>query len=383
MRRRFITAFVNVALVFLSIAFALGLIEFGAWLWVTKIRPEHLTRWEFRATQPPPYQGADYFGTAFLAEAESSVSGRISRVTELNDFRGRYVNIVGGYRVTTDVPANANRRVLLFGGSTLFGQEVPDRYTIASYLQRMLNEEGVRWQVRNFGLPGMNAAQQTLILKRVSLRAGDIVVYYHGVNDIYYLVFGGYPDGWVGGTPAFRPVKKLSAFHKWLHAWHERLKDYSYTAHVALDIYQRGRPNTVTDPAVLQRVLKHTEASFRLAVTEAAALSQAAGATFVHFLQPTAFSSATLTPYEKEILKNPLQTAPGLELAFREGYPRLQRVASELASEGIAYHDIRDAFDGRPAGVEVYLDFCHLNHEGNKLVAQRMMQTYFLPLLAR
>jgi hypothetical protein len=112
-------------------------------------------------------------------------------------------------------------------------------------------------------------------------------------------------------------------------------------------------------------------------------LSKAAGATFVHFLQPTAFANAVLTPYEQVILKNPLQTPPGLEHAFREGYPRLQRVATELAGKGIEYHDISDALDGRPAGSEVFLDFCHVNHEGNRLVAQRMMDIYFLPLLVR
>lgn len=383
LKKRFIVTAINVTLVVVSIAFAFGLTELGAWIWVTKVRPEHLTRWEFRATQPPPYQGADYFGKDFLAEAESSVSGRISRVTELNDFKGRYFNIVDGFRLTTDAPANADRSVLLFGGSTLFGQEVPDRYTIASYLQRMLNAEGVQWQVRNFGLPGMNAAQQTLILEQVKLRAGDIVVYYHGVNDIYYLVFGGYPDGWVGGIPAFRPVQKLSAFHKWMHTWHERLKDYSYTAQVALDIYQRGQPKTVTDATELERLLMHTEAHFRSAVVAADELSKAAGATFVHFLQPTAFTRAALTSYEQEILKNPLQTAPGLELAFKEGYPRLRRVATGLLGEGIEYHDISDSFDGRPTGSEVLLDFCHVNHEGNRLVAQRMMEVYFRPLLAR
>ncbi len=368
---------------FVSIAFAYGLAELGAWIWVSKFRPEHLTRWEFRATQPPPYQGADYFGEDFLAEAESCVSGRISRITELNDFKGRYFNIVGGYRVTTDAPANSDRRVLLFGGSTLFGQEVPDRHTIASYLQRMLNDEGVRWQVLNFGLPGMNAAQQTLILKQVSLEPGDIVAYYHGVNDIYYLVFGGYRDGWVGGVPALRPVQKLSAFHKWLHKWHERLKGHSYTAQIALDIYQRGQPNTVTDAAELERVLAHADARFRAAIVEGQKLSVAAGAAFVHFLQPTAYSSSALSAYEQIILENPLQTAPGLELAFRSGYPRLDRAAQELEESGIAYIDISDAFDDRPAGNEVLLDFCHVNHEGNRLVAKRMMDSYFLPLMAR
>lgn len=370
------------ALVVASIAVTLLLVEAGAWLWVTHFRPQYLERWEFRATRPLPYKDAEYFGTAFLKEAEASVSGRISSVAELNDFRGRYFNVEHGFRVTTDTPPHPQRRVLLFGGSTMFSQEVPDRYTIASHLQRLLNDAGVRWEVRNFGLPGMNAAQQTLILQRIRLQPDDIVIFYHGVNDIYYLVFGGHREGWVGGVPAFRPVQKLSPLHKWLHAWHERLKDYSYTAQVALDIYQRGTPQTVTDAQVLRQGLASVEQQFRAAVEEAAQYSRRAGATFAHVLQPTAFSAAALTAYEREILQNPLQTAPGVALAFGEGYPVLRTVARQLQATGIAFHDLSDALDGRPAGTEVYLDFCHINHEGNRRIARRLMDEVLQPLLA-
>jgi hypothetical protein len=133
----------------------------------------------------------------------------------------------------------------------------------------------------------------------------------------------------------------------------------------------------------MKNVLAHAEAQFRGALVEAEDVSSAAGAVFVHFLQPTAFTRAVLSPYEQVILKNPLQTAPGLELAFQNGYPRLEGVAEELLGKGIEYHDISDAFDERPAGSEVYLDFCHVNHEGNRLIARRMMDSYFLPLLGR
>lgn len=368
-------------LVVASVALTLGLIEAGSWFWVTRVRPQHLTQWEFRATQPPPYQGADYFGPEFLAEAEKSVSGTLSTIAELHDFKGRYFNVVNGFRVTTDAPVDPVRRVLMFGGSTLFGQEVPDRYTIPSYLQRMLNKAGVRWQVLNFGLPGMNTVQQTLILERVRLRKGDMVVFYHGVNDIYYLVFGGYVDGWAKGEPAFRPVQKLSTVNKWLHAWHEHLKGYSYTAQVALDIYQRGKPETVTDPEQLEHSVANARRQFRDSLREAAEVAHKGGASFVHFLQPTAFSDTRLTPYERKILQNPLTTAPGVEIAFREGYPQLREEAVALASKGIEFHDISDALDGRADGDEVFLDFCHLNHEGNRLIAGRMMDVYFRPLI--
>ena len=367
----------NAVVVLVSLLVTGLFIELGSWIWVKYFRAPYLTKWEFAATQPPPYQGADYFSKAFLKEAEASVAGHLTDVAELRDFHGKYFNVTGGFRVTTDAPRDPERRVLLFGGSTLFGQEVPDSQTIASYLQRLLNAQSVRWEVRNFGLVGMNAAQQTRILKRVQLRKRDIVVYYHGVNDIYYLVFGGYREGWVNGVPAFRPVQKLSPLHKTLHSWHERFKDYSYTAQVALDIYQRAEPTTVTDPEELERNLEFAVGQFHSAVIEAAGIARASDAEFMQFLQPQVFANEQLTPYEQTLIANPLGTAPGVETAFRKGYPRLRETAVVLERDGIAYRDISDSLERRPPGVEVFLDFCHVAHRGNELVAQRMMRDYF------
>jgi hypothetical protein len=377
------TAAVNAVVVLVSLLVTGLFIEIGSWMWVKQFRSPHLTKWEFAATQPPPYRGADYFNEAFLKEAQASVSGHLTDVAELRDYRGEYFNVIGGFRLTTDAPRDPERRVLLFGGSTLFGQEVPDSQTIASHLQRLLNAQGVRWEVRNFGLVGMNAAQQTRILQGVPLRKNDMVVYYHGVNDIYYLVFGGYRDGWVNGVPAFRPVQKLSSLHKTLHRWHERFKDYSYTAQVALDIYQRAEPMTVTDPAELERNVEFAVGQFRSAVRDAAAIARGSGVEFVQFLQPQVFANAQLTPYERALVANPLGTAPGVETAFRKGYPRLREAAAALEREGIAYRDISDALDRRRPGEEVFLDFCHVAHRGNELVAQRMMREYFQARIGR
>lgn len=371
------SAAINTALVFASLFVTGAFIELGSWVWVRHVRSPHLTKWEFAATQPPPYWNADYFSKAFLKEAEASVSGHLTDVAELRDFHGQYFNVVGGFRVTTDAPPNPERRVLMFGGSTLFGQEVPDSQTIPSHLQRLLNAQGVRWEVRNYGLVGMNSVQQTRILKGVNLRKGDIVTYYHGVNDIYYVVFGGYRDGWVNGVPAFRPVQKLGPLHKALHKWHQRFKDYSFTAQVALDIYERARPTTVTDPKTLEDNVEFATGQFRTAVIQAAAIAGASGADFVQFLQPQIFANAQRSAYEENLIANPLGTAPGVETAFRKGYPRLRETAVALQREGVDYRDISDALDRRRPGEEVFLDFCHVAHHGNELVAQRMMREYF------
>jgi hypothetical protein len=381
-RAAFAAIAANLLLVIVSLAVSAAFIEAGSWLWVRFFMADHLTRWEFRATQPPPYRGGGYFGPEFLKESESSVSGRFGDVVELANFQGKYFNILGGMRVTTDVPRQPVKRVLMFGGSTLFGQEVPDRYTIASYLQRQLNAAGVRWEVKNYGLPGMNAAQQTRILKTVEVRKGDIVVFYHGVNEIYYTVFGGYRDGWKSGVPAFRPVQKLSALHRILHDWHERFKDYSFTAQVALDIYQRAEPSTITDPEELRRNTDVAAEHFANAVSEAAAFARSAGAEFVHFLQPQVFANARLTPYEERLIANPLQTPPGLGTAFSNGYPRL-RAAAESIRKDAAFVDISGALDGRPQGEEVFLDFCHIAHQGNERIARRIFDDYFRARVAR
>ncbi len=363
----------NGALVFVSLMVAALLLELGSWAWIKYVRENRLARWEFRATRPPPYRDASYFGPEFLAEAQASVSGRLTDVVELTDYHGRFFNIRGGFRVTTDLPLRATRRVLMFGGSTLFGQEVPDSQTIASSLQRLLNGQGLAWEVRNYGLPGMNAAQQTRILGRIEIRKGDLVLYYHGVNDIYYLVFGGYREGWVNGVPAFRPVQKLGAVHKLLHAWHERLKGYSFTAQLALDVYQRGKPSTVTDVNELTRNLEVAQAQFRSALEGAALIVGNAGAAFVHVLQPQLFASRQMSEYEKKLVSNPLETPPGVDAAFRRGYPVLRKVSEALQNKGIRYVDISDALDGGPETNEVYLDFCHLAHEGNERVARRIL----------
>jgi hypothetical protein len=374
---------INSGLVLASLMVGVLAIEVGSWIWVEHLRPKHLTQWEFRATQPPPYHDASYFSEAFLEESRSSIAGTVGDIVELRDFSGRYFNVRGGFRATTDTPQNPTRRVLMFGGSTLFSQEVPDDHTIASYLQRLLNAEGVRWEVRNYGLPGMNSRQQTLILHRTQLRPGDIVVHYHGVNDIYYTVFGGSREGWVQGVPAVRPVQKLSPLHRQLYALHQRFSDHSYAAEVALDVFNRAKPSTITDAHALARNAEIAVEVFRENVAAAAAHASQAGAEFVHFLQPQVFANSQLTPYESELVANPLGTAPGVETAFRHGYPLLQQAGEELARQGIAFFDIADTLDRRPAGEEVFLDFCHVNHRGNELIAGRMMDVYFRGRIAR
>ena len=91
--------------------------------------------------------------------------------------------IIDGWRFTTDSPRKSYQKVYLFGGSTIQNHEVPNKYTIASFLQRNLNTKGSNIKVNNRGFTTVVTSQQNQFLKKISLKKGDIVVYYDGAND--------------------------------------------------------------------------------------------------------------------------------------------------------------------------------------------------------
>lgn len=57
-----------------------------------------------------------------------------------NDVSNQYVNISNGFRHTTDTPEIYKTTIHMIGNSNIWGLFSEDKYTISSYLQRLLNE---------------------------------------------------------------------------------------------------------------------------------------------------------------------------------------------------------------------------------------------------
>lgn len=96
------------------------------------------------------------------------------------DFSSQYLNIVDGRRVTIGVPKDVVRNyVYLFGDSRIYGDGVPDKYTIASWLQEHLNSEfaDLKYEVVNFGIPSSTNNEMLQHLKDIDLKENDIVVF--------------------------------------------------------------------------------------------------------------------------------------------------------------------------------------------------------------
>jgi hypothetical protein len=378
-RRRWLRRLLSVLL---AVAFAWLLVEAASWGYLRLHPPTGpVGRWEFRGTRPAPYCDADYYGSAFLDESMRCVRLRNppgTRYLVPGDFRGHFINIADGRRRTTDPPASCDQRVLLFGGSTVFNQEVPDDRTLASCLQRLLNRRpGPRYRVENVGTPAMIARQQTERLEQTPLQPGDVVLFYDGANDVFYPVYNGNPEGYRIGDSSDGGVRKLSGLQAWLYPLCFRLKDCSFAASLLFHGMDGPRPANLVDAATLARHLDTAEKGYRDALTRARRLAEARGARFVHLLQPHLFALRSPSAYERAVMRNELAALPGLDQAFRLGYPRLRQALSAAAAQGLVSYDLADALDARRDGEEFYFDFCHVNHAANERLARAICERVF------
>jgi lysophospholipase L1-like esterase len=315
----------------------------------------------FRATQPPPYDEAPFFSPEFIDESFAQPGGwrKLSGVNAIvpHDFRGEYFNVADGIRHTTEVPKRATATIYLLGGSTIYGSEVPDGYTIASYLQRKINKlRFANHRVVNLGVTSVGTNQQVERLRMTTLAAGDTVVFYDGVNDVIQGVLYGN-----AGDTIFGNDRSRSLGHRLM---------YRLSKHSIATRYVLARTNANYRIANLDARVAFTAERYRSNLDEAERIARAQGASFVHFLQPTLYSLKRRGDYERELLTYgfvPVQA----EEAFVAAYPELKKVVASRAVHGSADFDLTAIFDALEE--PVYLDGWHINHRGNEVIAHHIL----------
>lgn len=348
--------------ILLSTLVTIAIVEAGARVYFHAFLKRHLATLQEHMEAPPAVRSAPYYTPQFVSEQnEVRLVGRDRGYFILADATGEYINVEGGLRRTTNQPAVPDRRILLFGGSTIQSDQVPDDETIPSHLQHLINEQcSASVAVFNYGVGSMDLRQLAVRLRDTSIAPGDLVVFYSGVNTIYYPLYSG---GWFSGPPASRPL---------LEAVLDRAAPFSAAAMVVADVRARAAPRTIADAGRLQRGLDRVERQYRTEVLTAHRFAADRGAGFVNFLQPQLFATPLSTDERHALARNYLSTPAGLDVAYREGYPRLRRALAAAAHEGVESHDISTILASDEVPAEVFLDFAHINHTGNALVANAM-----------
>lgn len=91
---------------------------------------------------------------------------------------GKYLNVSQGERRTENQPSDYENTIYLLGGCVFFGYAVEDSQTIASYLQKKLNDKlpDRKWRVVNYGTWGGDIDWTYKRFYQIQFKPGDIVL---------------------------------------------------------------------------------------------------------------------------------------------------------------------------------------------------------------
>jgi hypothetical protein len=244
--------------------------------------------------------------------------------------------------------------VRFFGGSTMWGSGVDDQNTIPAHF----NSLHPAFAVDNHGESGYVSRQA---LARLTELVGqdepmDLVIFYDGCNDLYTLcredvALTGHREQAVMA----RRLERGSAVMGGLAGG---------TLEVARAIGKKlgiasHDPEVLCpdDPEFARRVANTMVNNWRIARR----VAELAGAELHAFLQPIATLGSPKVDYLSD------RKVGHRAACYLAVYPLVQEIIRE---EGEAWmHDLTDAFD---LDERIYIDSCHVNPRGNRIVAERM-----------
>ena len=325
---------------------------------------------ELAKSFPPPFKDADYdIDLLTLERMNLGWSAGDDYGYQPKDAKGTYINIENGLRITTGVPAKAQNRVWVFGGSTIICTEVPDLYTIPSQIQKLLNENFLASsQVINLGATSLTTKHQLwrLMNNAKGIKKGDIIVFYDGVNDIIQSLYYKNPTGTM--INANREQIDQSAYLQKI-IFYLYGKYSKHSAFVRRFLYPFDPEERNVNLSV--ELVTQLKQSYFENIVEASRYAKKKGATFFHFLQPSLYTVSSLTAWEQQLISNGWLFPKELKNIYAVGYPALREAVVDLQNRGVVSFDISDALNGRKH--EIFFDFVHVNQNGNELIAQAIV----------
>ena len=262
------------------------------------------------------------------------------------DYQGQFLNVVDGLRVTTDTPTVSKKRVIIFGGSTVFCGEVPDNLTSCSLLQAFFNDNKISATVINYGRHGSTLQNRLLYLERVEFERDDLILFWFGVNELGWKLIEGKTN-----VPFFiyllnRMSEGLKFFSKYL-----ALITFSSQLFVSVILEPVSR---IYSYLVLKRSFYKLET-----------LSQLRGFEYKVFLQPNLLTKTIRTRREEVLLKFFLSRQKGriTKKLLDANYPKFRALIDR-------YNGVDASGIFLKTNREVFVDWCHLNSEGNRVAAQ-------------
>jgi hypothetical protein len=259
---------------------------------------------------------------------------------ENQQFRSTELNVIDGRRVTTNVPSRVRQNIYLMGGSTVFCSEVPDRYTVPSFLQRLVNTVDDSISVSNHGQRGATTANRLRYFESLDgISRDDIAIFLFGDNDCgTYLDQKRHPL-----TRIVVVVERLSRYgfeiFKWLYG------------EIAPRFWRNRSRSSV------EKLIQQFE--------KTAQLCQKRGVKLLCVLQPNIFTLVSQLEYDLRLRHS---SSTEISVSVNDAYPKY---VHWLRNKDFAV-SAADIFNGSPD--HVYLDWAHLNARGNEKLANFLFE---------
>ncbi len=376
-----LTAFYKIILLLLSVIFTLLLIEFGARAYVSMFPSGYANNYiDFRKSIPEPYKNSTYDVKSFIDQEYGKIGWYTPEGTRLvlpEDFSIDYLHIENTLRRTSFQPEVYNNTIYVFGGSTIFCAEVPDEYTVTSVLQKLINDKYPnKYKVENYGTTSVISAQELERLRTVSLKPGDIVIFYDGANDALQSIYNNDPEGYILGKN-YQIIQESGPFEKFMIKFHTKWGKYSKFVYYFLDPYDYiNKPAHLSDKKHVDDLSYQMKEVYVRNISEAKTLSESQGALFFHFLQPTIYSGRVTTIYEGKLKSNSHLISAGIEESLIAGYKQLVPSLYELRSNHqVNSYDLTRLFDSRDKREGLFLDWVHVADKGNYYIAKKIFDT--------
>ena len=281
------------------------------------------------------------------------------------------------------VPGSCERddkvTVMAFGGSTMFGAGVPDEHSIPAYLAAGLNRDGRCVSVVNYGSSWWQSSQSMIQLIE-ALKHGArpaIVIFYDGINEVNAVTFGGVAGGIAPDVAAvFAQVFDPDDVRGWGRVARHSLLVRTLTAWLLPSRHKTADNDYVPAEADRPASIRALVDIYAANVGMVTVLAKEFGFTAHFFLQPVPMIAGKhLTPLEEAAFQERARVRGWEREWFREAY---RGFVAHPGLQGLPnFSDISGIFDG--IREELYLDSEHLLPEGNRLVAERIIQELTLP----
>ncbi|MFH1888554.1 MAG: SGNH/GDSL hydrolase family protein [Candidatus Omnitrophota bacterium] len=295
------------------------------------------------------------------------------------EFHGEFINVDDQGRRKTwnleDRDIKQNKKIFCFGGSTMWGHGVRDDFTIPSLLSRRFAED--RRSDLYFVNYGENAYTftQELIYLILLLKKGivpDYVIFYDGVNECLSAA----QNKKAGLTINLNDMreklhyKKPSYIQMFLKGLSGIIERDSQLIKLVKGLRDKYGKNNIgkddIDPIVsneeVESLAMDVVSDYKSNVDLLERLSSSYGFKYFLFWQPAVFLTDPLTEEEKSF---DLWQDRFLVELYKQTYNRIRQEAGLLNS-----FDLSPLLDNK--NKSLYIDFCHLNEEGNAIIAEQV-----------